>query len=160
MRSSIIVLATLLATFSCCPCRHLATGTTDSVTTRIVERIERIRDTVKLQLPAERVENTTADTTSHLETSYAVSMAAIRNGSLHHSLWNKTTPVGVAVNLDFKVQDVTKERLFKVTNTVEVPAELSWWQETQIKGFRVLVLIVLVFVGWKFRRPLMALLKL
>ena len=160
MRSSIIVLATLLATFSCCPCKHLATGTTDSVTTRIVERIERIRDTVMVQLPAERVDNTTADTTSYLETSYAVSTAAIRNGSLHHSIWNKTTPVGVVVNLDFKVQDVTKERLFKVTNTVEVQAELSWWQETQIKGFRVLALIALAFIGWKFRRPLMALLKL
>ena len=125
------LLATLLATFACCPCRHLATGTTDSV------RVE-VR---------ERVDNITSDTTSRIETSAAISTATVSNGKLYHALWNKQQPIGVKVDMEFTVEDVTKEHLTTIREIVEVPRELTWWQQTQMRGFWALLLVVGLFVS-------------
>lgn len=154
MRSIVAILA-LLTAFACFPCRHLATGTTDSVRVEVRERIVEVRDTVQVRLPDERVDNITSDTTSRIETSAAVSTATVRDGMLHHELRNKQQPIGVAVDLKVKVDDITTERITTVRTAVEVPAELTWWQQTQIKGFRALALLLLAFVGWKFRSPLL-----
>ena len=152
---SILAVVVMLTAFACCPCRHITTGTTDSVRVEVRERIVEVRDTVEVYLPDERVENTTADTTSRLETSAAVSTASVRAGKLHHALRNKQQPIGVAVDLKVKVDDITTERITTIRTVVEVPAELTWWQQTQIKGFRILALLLLAFVGWKFRSPLL-----
>ena len=111
------------------------------------ERIVKVRDTVKVYLPEERAENTTSDTTSRIETSAAVSTAMVSGGQLHHALWNKRQPIGVAVDMEFKVEDISTEHITTVTNTVEVEADLSWWQQTQIKGFWVLLSAVGLFVS-------------
>ena len=154
---SILAVAALMTAFGCYPCRPIATGTTDSVRVEVRERIVEVRDTVEVYLPAESVENITADTTSRLETSAAVSTASVREGRLFHSLRNKQQPIGVAVDLEVKVDDITTERITTIRTVVEVPAELTWWQQTQIKGFRILALLLLAFVGWKFRSPLLGL---
>ena len=154
---SILAVAILMTAFGCYPCRPIATGTTDSVRVEVRERIVEVRDTVEVYLPAESVENITADTTSRLETSAAVSTASVREGQLFHSLRNKQQPIGVAVDLKVKVDDITTERITTIRTVVEVPAELSWWQQTQIKGFRILALLLLAFAGWKFRSPLLGL---
>ena len=163
MRSSIrlaTLLATLLATFSCCPCRHLATGTTDSTRVEVRERIVKVRDTVVVELPAERVEVITPDTTSTVQTSLATSTATVSGGVLAHSIENKQTAIRKPTEVRVEVRDSIIYRDKQTTKIVEVERELTWWQQTQIKGFRVLALIALALVGWKFRRPLMALLKL
>lgn len=163
MRSSIrlaTLLATLLATFSCCPCKHLAVGTTDSMRVEIVERIVKVRDTVVVALPAERVEVITPDTTSIVQTSIATSTATVSGGVLTHSIENKQTTISQPTEVRVEVRDSIIYRDRQTTKIVEVERELTWWQETQIKGFRMLALIALALVGWKFRRPLMALLKL
>lgn len=163
MRSSIrlaTLLATLLATFSCCPCKHLAVGTTDSMRVEIVERIVKVRDTVVVELPAERVEIITPDTTSTVQTSIATSTATVSGGVLTHSIENKPTTISQPTEVRVEVRDSIIYRDRQTTKIVEVERELTWWQETQIKGFRMLALIALALVVWKFRRPLMALLKL
>ncbi len=163
MRSSIrlaTLLATLLATFSCCPCKHLAVGTTDSMRVEIVERIVKVRDTVVVALPAERVEVITPDTTSTVQTSLATSTATVSGGVLTHSIENKQTTISQPTEVRVEVRDSIIYRDRQTTKIVEVERELTWWQETQIKGFRMLALIAIALVGWKFRRPLMALLKL
>lgn len=146
MRSLIAILAMLMA-FACCPCRHLATGTTDSVRVEVHERIVEVRDTVKVYLPDERAENTTSDTTSRIETSAAVSTAKVSGGQLHHAIWNKQQPIGVAVDMEFKVEDITKERITTIREVVEVPRNLTWWQQTQMRGFWALLLVVGLFVS-------------
>ena len=146
MRSLIAILAMLTA-FACCPCRHLATGTTDSVRVEVRERIVKVRDTVKVYLPDDRVDNITSDTTSRIETSAAVSTATVSDGKLHHALWNKQQPIGVAVDMNFKVDDITKERITKIREVVEVPRNLTWWQQTQMRGFWALLLVVGLFVS-------------
>lgn len=141
------LLATLLATFACCPCRHLATGTTDSVRVEVRERIVKVRDSVEVYLPDERVDNITSDTTSRIETSAAVSTATVSNGKLHHALRHKQQPIGVKVDMEFTVEDITKEHLTTIREIVEVPRELTWWQQTQMRGFWVLLAAVGLFVS-------------
>ena len=111
------------------------------------ERIVKVRDTVEVYLPDERVDNITSDTTSCIETSAAVSTATVSNGELHHTLWNKQQPIGVAVDMNFKVDDITKERITTIRETVEVPRNLTWWQQTQMRGFWALLLVVGLFVS-------------
>lgn len=159
MMRTIIAILVILSLFGCYPCRTISTGTTDSVRVEVKERIVEVRDTVEVYLPDERVDTITADTTSRIETSAAVSTASVRDGKLHHSLWNKQQPIGVAVDMKFKVDDITTERITTVRTVVDVPAELTWWQQTQINGFRILALLLLAFVGWKFRSPLLGVLK-
>ena len=137
----------MLTAFACCPCRHLAIGTTDSVRVEVRERIVKVRDTVQVRLPDERVDNITSDTTSRIETSAAVSTATVSDGKLHHTLWNKQQPIGVAVDMNFKVDDITKERITKIREVVEVPRNLTWWQQTQMRGFWALLLVVGLFVS-------------
>lgn len=143
MRSLVAILA--LFAVGCCPCKHLTTSTADSVRVEVRERIVKVRDTVEVYLPAERVENITADTTSRIETSAAVSTASVRDGRLHHALWNKQQPLGVAVELETRVEDITREHITTVRNIVEVPAELTWWQQTQMRGFWALLAVFGLF---------------
>lgn len=109
------------------------------------ERIVKVRDTVKVYLPDEQVDNITSDTTSRIETSAAVSTATVSNGELHHTLWNKQQPIGVKVDMEFTVEDVTKEHLTTIREIVEVPRELTWWQQTQMRGFWALLAVVGLF---------------
>lgn len=126
----------------------------------IVERIVKVRDTVVVALPAERVEVITPDTTSTVQTSIATSTATVSGGVLTHSIENKQTTISQPTEVRVEVRDSIIYRDRQTTKIVEVERELTWWQETQIKGFRMLALIAIALVGWKFRRPLMALLKL
>lgn len=154
-----IVGLVVLALVGCCPCKHLATSTTDSTRVEIRERIVKVRDTVVVELPAERVEVITPDTTSTVQTSLATSTATVSGGVLTHSIENKQGSIRKPTEARVEVRDSIIYRNRQTTEIVEVERELTWWQETQIKGFRVLALIALALVGWKFRRPLMALLK-
>lgn len=158
MRSSVIAIALILV--GCCPCKQLATGTTDSTRVEIRERIVKVRDTVVVELPAERVEVITPDTTSTVQTSLATSTATVSGGVLTHSIENKQGSIRKPTEARVEVRDSIIYRNRQTTEIVEVERELTWWQQAQIKGFRVLALIALALVVWKFRRPLMALLKL
>lgn len=161
MKSALYIVGLVgLALVGCCPCKQLATGTTDSTRVEIRERIVKVRDTVVVELPAERVEVITPDTTSTVQTSLATSTATVSGGVLTHSIENKKTAIRKTTEVRVEVRDSIIYRDRQTTEIVEVERELTWWQQTQIKGFRVLALIALALVGWKFRRPLMALLKL
>ena len=128
---------------ACCPCKHLttSTGTRDSLHVEIRHRTIWIPDTVRVQLPAERTEQTVRQDSSHLETSAAVSDARINpDGSLSHSLENKT---------DDRDSIVYRDREVEVEKIVEVERKLTWWQQTQIRGFWVTIIIILVLLRKK-----------
>lgn len=154
MRSSIrlaTLLATLLATFSCCPCRHLATGTTDSTRVEVRERIVKVRDTVVVELPAERVEVSTPDTTSTVETSLATSTATVSGGVLTHSIENKQTAIRKPTEVRVEVRDTVIYRDRATTEIVEVERELTWWQRFRLDGFWVLLAVVGLSVALKLK---------
>ena len=135
-----------LALVGCCPARQLATSTADSVVVEVRERIVEVRDTVVVELPAERVEVITPDTLSVVETSIARATAVVSGGLLHHSIENKAVALEQPLHTDVPVRDSIIYREKVVKDIVEVPADLSWWQETQIRGFQLLALAFLLLI--------------
>lgn len=141
---SILCIILLVVMTACCPCRHLTTSTRDSVRVETVIRTERIPDTVFVEIPVEVERQTVRDTTSHLETSYAVSDARIEpDGALFHSLANKPQNRPVPTEKEIIYRDSIVYRDKTVKEIVQVERELTWWQRTQMKGFWVLLLVIL-----------------
>ena len=116
-----------------------------------------IRDTiVKVEIPAESGANVLPDTdTSFLVTSLAESRAFVENGSLHHTLRNRSEML-----LPVKVQYVDRARyeskdsigFRQVVETIEVEKELSRWQNFIMSlGYAVLV-AGLAWLVWKMSR--------
>lgn len=153
MKTSLLIILLAVMT-ACCPCRHLTTSTRDSVRVETIIRTERVPDTVFVEVPVERERQTVRDTTSHLETSFAVSDARINpDGSLFHSLENKpqSRPVPTEKEVIYRDSIIYRDRT--TTDIVEVERKLTWWQQTKMRGFWVL-LVVLAFV---FRKNIVAL---
>lgn len=147
----IIVLAIMTA---CCPCKHLttSTGTRDSLHIEIKYRTIWIPDTVRVRLPAKRTEQTVRQDSSHLETSAAVSDARINpDGSLTHSLENKQEDQEIPTQRPIEYRDsiVYRDREVEVEKIVEVERKLTWWQQTQIRGFWVAIIVIVVLLRKK-----------
>lgn len=153
--STLIVIAFLLC--SCGAGKHLPvqTESRDSVRVEVREVTKYIRDTAFIPIPAQTAENTTRDTSSHLETDYAESDARIDpDGTLYHSLRNKPQekPVPVQTPVIQKDSIVYRDK-FKY-ETVEVPRDLSAWQKWQMRSFWILLSAVAVYV---LKKPMLAL---
>lgn len=150
------VLLSFVLLSGCCPCRHLTTGTRDSVRIETVIRTERIADTVFVEVPVEVIRQTVRDTTSHLETSFALSNARINpDGSLFHSLENKagTRPVAIEKEIVYRDSIVYRDR--ETETVVEVARPLTWWQQTQIRGFYMLLALLVII----FRKQIVSVVK-
>lgn len=111
----------------------------------IRERI--VHDTVLVQLPAEQQQNTTRDTVSHLETTYAASDASVTDGVLRHSLESK--PQVITVPVERTVHDTVhiKGETIRETVTVEIERPLTRWQEVLLglgKGALVATIMTLL----------------
>lgn len=153
MKTSLLIILLAVMT-ACCPCRHLTTSTRDSVRVETVVRTERIPDTVFVEVPVECERQTVRDTTSHLETSFAISDARINpDGALFHSLENKPQNRPIPTEKEVIYQDKIMYRGRTKTEIVEVERKLTWWQQTKMRGFWVL-LAALAFV---FRKNIVAL---
>ena len=144
---NLLLILILAAVTACCPCRHLTTSTADSVRVETIVRTEYIPDTVLVEVPVESERQTVRDTTSHLETSFAVSDARINaDGSLSHSLANKPQkrPIPTEKEVIYRDSIVYRDRVN--TEIVEVERKLTWWQQTKMKGFWIaLAIIVIVY---------------
>ena len=149
MKKYIITSTALVAVLtSCSPSRHLATSNNikDSVRVETVIRTEYVRDTVEVEIPVERTMQIAEDS-SHLETVYAVSDAFLRaDGRLYHTLENKAgkRPVEVKKEVVYRDSIVYRDRAVRETETKEVPRELTWWQKAQMKGFWVILFILVI----------------
>lgn len=132
--------AAMLLLASCRAHRHLAASaeTRDSVRVETVIRTEYVPDTVFIEIPVERERQTVRDTTSHLETSFALSDARVnRDGTLYHSLENKggKRPAEAKKEVVYRDSIVYRDRAVTRTETVEVRRPLTRWQRMQIWGF-------------------------
>lgn len=155
MKTSLLIFLLSIVT-ACCPRRHLATSMRDSVRVETVVRTERIPDTVFVEIPVERERQTVRDTTSHLETSFAVSEARIDpDGALFHSLENKPQKRPIPTEKEIVRRDSTVYRDKIIEKSVPVERELTWWQQTKMRGFWVL-LAVLAYV---FRKNILAIVR-
>lgn len=156
MRATIILLAVMTAT-GCCPYRKASVPTVrDSVRVETVIRTEYVRDTVLVEVPAEEKAQTVRDTTSHLETTFAESDAAITpDGALHHTLRNKpqNKPVAAETKVVYRDSIIYRDRV-KIER-VEVERDLTWWQQTRLYGFWIL----LAAAAWSLRKTILAIIK-
>lgn len=143
---NVLFIIFLAAMTACCPCRHLTTSTRDSVRVVTNTQTEYVHDTTWIKVPVEVVKQTVIVDTSHLETSFAVSDARINSdGSLSHSLENK--PQDKPIPFEKPITTINNDTYHgkTETNIVEVERELTWWQQTKMRGFWVLLAVV-VFV--------------
>ncbi len=165
MRALFYLFAAVLILSCCAPCRHV--GATqehmqDSVHTEVVTKTYFVTDTVFLEIPAQVSERTTEDSVSHLENDYATSEARITpDGTLYHDL--RTKPQEMAFEYDKQVErkDITthKTGTNTVVETKYVEKELTWWQQTEIYGFRVLAAFLVIGLAWKYRKATMAFIR-
>lgn len=156
-RVFLVFIAFLLC--SCGAGRHLPVQIEQKDSVRVVVRevTKYIRDTMLLEIPAQTTENTTRDTSSHLETDYAESDARIKpDGTLHHTLRNKEQDKPVPVDVPITQKDSIVYRDKYVYETIEVPREFTSWQKWQMRSFWILLAIVVVYV---FRKPLLVLIQ-
>ena len=127
---------------------------TDS--TKVEVRTETVfeKDTVFVELPrvVERV--VVQDTTSHLENEFALSDARISAGVLKHSLETKPVKMPAVVDKQIVYRDSVVFRDRVQTVTVEVPRQLTGWQQAKLRVggfcFFAVILIGLYFLITQF----------
>lgn len=135
----------------------------DSIRTEVRTETVYVKDTAYVEIPKQTAEAILPDTMrSSLENDYAFSDAWVTpDGMLHHTL--ETKPQDLEVEFDKPVQrtDSTTTQTGTKTEvrTVEVERELTWWEQTQLYGFRVLVVLMVVWLIWKCKSNLITFIR-
>lgn len=166
----IVCIITLLVIMLFCGCRSVKsaekekTEKQDSVRIEYREKIVKVPVTVYVEVPVESKEKVTNDSTSHLETSFAVSDASMVwiDGVpfLRHSLENKPQKIAKndSVPVVEKEKAVWKTRRVTYTKTEILEAQLSWWQKTKLRfgevsfGLNIVFILSLIFMFRFLRR--------
>lgn len=118
------------------------------VETKTTETIEvELHDTiVEVETPSERVEVVTEDTSSMLATKYAMSMANVEGGRLHHSLyqWARVDSITLPLTTIKRARRDSIPYPVEVEKVVEVIPGWSWWTlGLSAVLFAILLLIIL-----------------
>lgn len=171
---SAVLVSMLFIVSGCCTQRRVVEQNTtviqqkDSANTevRVEKVIEYLTDTIYIKIPAQMAERTTQDSTSHLENDYATSDARInQDGTLYHDL--KTKPQEIASefqkpverNDSVRTEYKTKTEYITLIDKKEVEKELTWWQHTCIKWFPWCLILLIITIGYIFRKPILKITK-
>lgn len=171
---SAVLVSMLFIVSGCCTQRRVVEQNTtviqqkDSSNTevRVEKVIEYLTDTVYIKIPAQMAERTTQDSISHLENDYATSDARInQDGTLYHDL--KTKPQEIASefqkpverNDSVRTEYKTKTKYITLIDKKEVEKELTWWQHTCIKWFPWCLILLIIAIGYIFRKPILKITK-
>ena len=108
-----------------------------------------VPDTVYVEIPFQTAECETRDSVSNLENDYAISEARINpDGSLYHDLKTKpqNKPVEIQKPVERRDSIIYREHIKteNMTETVEVPRKLTWFQKTSIYGFWSAIIFLLI----------------
>ena len=135
------------------------TDTKDSVRIEYREKVVKVPVTVYVEVPVENVSTTTKDSTSHLETSFAISNASMVwiDGVpfLRHDLKNKAQKIEKTEDVPVveKEKVVYQTRRVTYTKTEIREKSLTWWQDMKIKfgevSFGLNILFILVVLLYK-----------
>lgn len=150
---TLIIFLLLLALFGCKTTKPATVVVVrDSIRTEVHTETVYIPDTIPVVLPPETVRVVAPDTLSRIQTSVAISEAAIRDGLLHHSIWNKQTALQVPVEHKETVRDsiVYKEKEKPVPYPVEkeVAKPLTWWQQLRLWLGNILLAAIIAAAGY------------
>lgn len=113
------------------------TETSDSVRIEYIEKIVKVPVTVTVEVPVEQKDRMTNDSTSHLETSFAVSDVSMIwiDGVpfLRHSLENKPQKISRQDSVPVKEKETVKWKTRRVTynKTVMLEKQLTRWQQAK-----------------------------
>lgn len=148
MKNLIITIAVAILLVSCGSSKHLTVQERhrDSVRIEYRQRTVFVPDTVFVEIPAQKAERTTKDSTSHLENDYASSYVRINSdGTLTHTLNSKpqAKPVPIKKPVEYRDSIVYKDKIINKKNTITkyVHHKRSWWEQTQIYGFWAAIII-------------------
>lgn len=135
-------------------------SSSDSVRIEYIEKVVKVPVTVYVEVPVEQKEKMTRDSTSHLETGFAVSDASMiwidGVAFLRHSLANKPQKIGKtdSVSVVEKEKTVWKTRRVTYTKTVTLEKQQTRWERIRLDfgGYAMLatmVLLVMAVLRWK-----------
>ena len=156
-----IIYIVFLALCSCGTVKHTTEIQKDSVVVTVRDSVI-IRDTViQAAIPTEADRAILPDTdTSRLSTSLAESEAYVKAGKLHHRLRNKSEklqPVHIQYQDKVHSESMTSIGQQQITETVEVPAPLNWWQRLRLTLGDAVLIAAAAWAVWalaKLLRPL------
>lgn len=132
----------------------------DSVRTVVKTETVYEKDTAYIEIPRQTAERITKDTISSLENDFATSNAWITSdGTLHHTLATKEQELPFEYDKKIERTDSTSTKQGTTTIVKTVEKELSWWQQTEIYGFRVLAALLAIGLVWKYRKAIMAFIR-
>lgn len=163
--SAVIICATLVMfMLSGCKTKKSVTEKTDaqdSVRIEYKEKIVKVPVTVYVEVPVEVKEHFSNDSTSHLETSFAVSDASMvwidGVAFLRHSLENIPQKIqkNDSVQVVEKEKIVWKTRRVTYTKTEIRQAQISWWQKGLMWVGAIAMAVLLIYFAlriYKLRR--------
>lgn len=128
----------------------------DSTNIKVVYRTEYKADTIYFSIPAQKAEKIIKDSCSYLENNFASSLARINpDGTLFHNLNTKPQdkPIPINTPIIYKDSIVYQNKDVKVPYPVE--RELTKWEKTCKDGFPIVLSLLILSVGWIFRKPLL-----
>ena len=134
--------------FTCCAAhKPIATEQRDSVMVELRPRTEIIRDTVTIEIERIVERAVVLTDSSRLENRYATSEATIlADGRLHHTLESRPQKISHPVEIQTLTHDSIVYRL-KELHTTDIQYKhlpLTWWQQTQIYGFWLAMLLIAI----------------
>ena len=130
----------------------MTTSSQDSVRVEVVERI--VWEERDVELPQESQEVTAVADSSYLENSVAASWAIVNSdGTLYHSLFNKPS-FSTIIPISHKDSTIYFHSFRQVIVEVEKPD--TWWEQTQKKGFWIMLLVIATFISMKLRKLFVA----
>ena len=165
MRQAAYIIAALLLLTGCAATKKVPAEVTDKKdSTRTEIRYERIVewDTCYIEIERQAEKNVTKEKHSHLENDYASSDASIDSlGLLHHSLETKPQkkPVPVPATTERRDSIIYKEQVVYKEKPVYVERDLTWTQQAQIYGFRLLIALAALGIIINKRKTLLALIR-
>lgn len=123
----------------------------DTTSVKIVHHIEKVRDTVYVEIPQIIERNVTRDTVSHLENEYAKSDAIVDGEYLWHTLEMKPQEKAVEIIKEIEYRDTTiyKEIIKEAERIVEVEKPETWLDKTQKITFWAMLTAFALYILWR-----------
>lgn len=164
MRKFLVILVSLVMLLGCKTIKSSVnekTDTSDSVRIEYKERIVKVPVYVEVEVPVEKVSTQTKDSTSHLETSFAISDASLiwidGVAFLRHSLENKAQKIQKkdSVPVTEKEKIIWKTRRVTYNKTEIREKQLAWWQKGLMwtGGISILVLLFITLAWLVKKKP-------
>lgn len=133
---------------------------TDSVRVETVIKTVYVPMEVNVDLPKQSEVNVTPNDSSHVETDLAFSNAWVRDGVLHHEIFNKSGSlkgsVFVPQTTELTSKDAVSSKEIPVTTpyAVEIERKFTLMEQIKLAAFWYLAVGIVISIGIIFRRPL------